>query len=63
MVGSQAFNTASAFKANIGAWNTAAVANMINVCAISDAHSMRHRRVYMYVYMHTCVRTCHMYPQ
>jgi hypothetical protein len=30
---SQAFRLASAFNANIGAWNTAAVSNMSAVCA------------------------------
>ena len=32
-LGSQAFYSASAFNANIGAWNTVAVANMYQVCA------------------------------
>ncbi len=31
--GSQAFYRASAFNANIGAWNTAAVTTLISVCA------------------------------
>jgi surface protein len=31
--GSQIFNYAIAFKANIGAWNTASVTSMTNVCA------------------------------
>jgi hypothetical protein len=31
--GAQAFGSASAFNANIGAWNTASVSNMIAVCA------------------------------
>jgi hypothetical protein len=31
--GAQAFNSASAFNANIGAWNTASVYNMQGVCA------------------------------
>ncbi len=31
--GAQAFNSASAFNANIGAWNTASVSNMAYVCA------------------------------
>jgi hypothetical protein len=31
--GSQAFNSASAFNANIGAWNTARVIDLRNVCA------------------------------
>jgi surface protein len=32
-LGAQAFYSASAFNANIGAWNTASVSNMANVCA------------------------------
>ena len=36
VVGSQAFNGASAFNANIGAWNTAAVTCMTRVSAVSD---------------------------
>jgi hypothetical protein len=32
-LGLQAFASASAFNANIGAWNTAAVSNMASVCA------------------------------
>jgi surface protein len=32
-LGSQAFYLASAFKANIGAWNTASVTDLSNVCA------------------------------
>jgi hypothetical protein len=31
--GAQAFQSASAFNANIGAWNTAAVTTLENVCA------------------------------
>ncbi len=31
--GAQAFQSASAFNANIGAWNTASVSNMRQVCA------------------------------
>ena len=31
--GAQAFHSASAFNANIGAWNTASVSNMASVCA------------------------------
>ncbi len=34
-LGSQAFNRASAFNANIGAWNTARVTTMSDVCAAS----------------------------
>jgi hypothetical protein len=33
-IGSQAFSGANAFNANIGAWNTASVANMIYVCPL-----------------------------
>ena len=33
--GSQAFNFASGYNENIGAWNTASVSNMVNVSAIS----------------------------
>ncbi len=32
-LGSQAFNSASAFNANIGAWNTASVTTLHGVCA------------------------------
>jgi surface protein len=32
-LGSQAFSSASAFNANIGAWNTASVTNLRDVCA------------------------------
>jgi surface protein len=35
VVGSQAFTSASAFNANIGAWNTASVTSMTSVCAVS----------------------------
>jgi hypothetical protein len=31
--GAQAFNSASAFNANIGAWNTVRVTTLVNVCA------------------------------
>ena len=41
--GAQAFYSASAFNANIGAWNTARVANMYSVCAASGP-AARHRR-------------------
>ena len=33
-LGSQAFSSASAFNANIGAWNTARVVDMSGVCAV-----------------------------
>ena len=32
-LGAQAFRSASAFNADIGAWNTASVSNLIAVCA------------------------------
>jgi surface protein len=35
--GTQAFYSASAFNANIGAWNTASVSNMASVCAACSA--------------------------
>jgi hypothetical protein len=38
-LGSQAFQQASAFNANIGAWNTASVSNMILVCAAFTARA------------------------
>ena len=34
-LGAQAFESAAAFNANIGAWNTASVSNMQSVCAAS----------------------------
>jgi hypothetical protein len=34
-LGSQAFQSASAFNANIGAWNTASVTSLYDVCAAS----------------------------
>ncbi len=36
-LGAQAFQYASAFNADIGAWNTASVSNMYGVCAASSA--------------------------
>ncbi len=42
--GSQAFWSASAFNANIGAWNTASVLNMQSVCAAFPARAERNRR-------------------
>jgi hypothetical protein len=36
-LGSQAFQEAKAFNANIGAWNTASVSNMQSVCAAFSA--------------------------
>jgi hypothetical protein len=35
LIGSQAFFSASAFNANIGAWNTASVTTLFTVCAAS----------------------------
>jgi hypothetical protein len=43
-LGSQAFYSASAFNANIGAWNTAAVIDLSEVCAAFSARAARHRR-------------------
>jgi hypothetical protein len=41
--GAQAFSSASAFNANIGAWNTARVTSLAYVCAASGP-AARHRR-------------------
>ena len=38
-LGSQAFKSASAFNANIGAWNTARVTSLAEVCAASGPGS------------------------
>jgi hypothetical protein len=43
-LGSQAFRSASAFNANIGAWNTARVSWLSQVCAAFPARAARHRR-------------------
>ena len=43
-LGAQAFYKASAFNANIGAWNTASVSNMESVCAALFGPAARHRR-------------------
>ncbi len=45
-LGSQAFNMASAFNANIGAWNSAAVTSMAYVCAAFGraGPAARHRK-------------------
>jgi hypothetical protein len=43
-LGSQAFNSASAFNAVIGAWNTARVTSLEEVCAAFSARSARHGR-------------------
>jgi surface protein len=40
----QAFQSASAFNADIGAWNTASVSNMASVCAAFPTRAARHRR-------------------
>ncbi len=51
-VGSQAFYEASAFNANIGAWNSAAMTDLSSVCAVSDARSIYpHTHVYTYMYV------------
>ncbi len=53
-LGSQAFGSASAFNANIGAWNTAAVTTLYQVCAAFSAAAARHRRrdaLGIYIYM------------
>jgi surface protein len=42
-LGSQAFQGASAFNANIGAWNTASVTTLFAVCAALSARAARHR--------------------
>jgi surface protein len=41
-LGAQVFNGASAFNANIGAWNTAAVTTLSYVCAAFSARAARH---------------------
>jgi hypothetical protein len=44
-LGSQAFYAASAFNADIGAWNTARVTTLLAVCAAFPARAARkHRR-------------------
>ena len=42
-LGGQAFQSASAFNANIGAWNTASVTTLFNVCAAFPARAARQR--------------------
>jgi hypothetical protein len=42
--GAQAFDCLSAFNADIGAWNTARVTTLNNVCAAFSAAAARHRR-------------------
>jgi hypothetical protein len=44
VVCSQAFASASAFNANIGAWNTARLTNLFSVCAASGRLRMRRFR-------------------
>jgi surface protein len=44
-LGSQAFLSNDAFNANIGAWNTARVTSMQEVCAGISARAVRHRRL------------------
>jgi hypothetical protein len=43
-LGAQAFYSASAFNANIGAWNTASITSLSSVCAAFPARAARHRR-------------------
>ncbi len=43
-LGSQAFQSASAFNADIGAWNTASVTELSAVCGAFPARAARHRR-------------------
>jgi hypothetical protein len=43
-LGSQAFQFASAFNANIGAWNTASIATLQEVSAASPARAAHHGR-------------------
>jgi hypothetical protein len=43
-LGAQAFSSAAAFNANIGAWNTASVTTLYQVCAAFSARAARHRR-------------------
>jgi surface protein len=53
VLGSQAFFSATAFNANIGAWNTASVTNMFWVCAVfHQIFTCAHRRARA----HLCVR-------
>ncbi len=42
-LGLQAFSGASAFNANIGAWDTASVTALSGVCAVFSARAARHR--------------------
>jgi surface protein len=42
-LGSQVFNGASAFNANIGAWDTASVTELGGVCAAFSARAARQR--------------------
>ncbi len=42
-LGAQAFQSASAFNANIGAWNTASVTTLESVCAALSGPAARHR--------------------
>jgi hypothetical protein len=55
LVGSQAFQSALAFNANIGAWNTASVTDVSIVCAASGP---AHICMYMYIYVYVCVCVC-----
>ncbi len=40
-LGPQAFNLASAFNANIGAWNTASMTTIVRVCALCHRQRVR----------------------
>ena len=44
-VGPQAFQSASAFNANIGAWNTASVTTLSSVCAVPVGRRMQRGEV------------------
>ncbi len=53
-LGSQAFYLATAFNADIGAWNTARIANMASVC--SDCHRLHGWRTGRF--LDACVPRC-----
>ena len=57
MVGSQAFQSASVFNANIGAWNTEAITTLTQVSAFSavarNAARSCARSGYNCIYIHT----------
>jgi hypothetical protein len=56
-LGSQAFDEATTFNANIGAWNTASMATMSYVCAL--CHRLRVRPVRLGVGCGAALRICH----